>query len=114
MQISRTINVKSLFMLFFMMGLLETSRILKLDEKKFEIFTKESEKAVVIMYEEWCGFSEKALHIFKGFSKNPKFTQLDIAVGLLDLHSLPEFKQKKGIDTVPVIEMYIKGLKTTY
>lgn len=84
--------LKTLLVSLLFLGVISNGSILKLDEQKFDIFTKESEKAIVIMYEEWCGFSEKALHIFKQLTKNPKFTQMDISVGLLDLHDIPEFK----------------------
>ena len=58
-------SIKSILTTLLFLRVISNASILKLDEQKYNIFTQESEKAIVILYEEWCGFSEKALHIFK-------------------------------------------------
>ena len=46
---------------------------MKLNEKKVDLFIKEEKTAIILIYEDWCGFSKKALKIFENFKKNLKF-----------------------------------------
>ncbi len=102
--------------LVFSIILLESfvGKIVRLDDKKYNIFIKEYDPSIVIIYEEWCGFSKKALKIFNSFKKDPVFTKLDIIVGLFDVHSFPDFKAYNNIKKFPLIELHIHKVKITY
>lgn len=87
---------------------------IKLDEKKFNRFIKDENVSIVVIYEDWCGYSKKALKIFNSFKKNLKFTRLEIPVGLFDVHGLDDFKAYNDITKFPQINLYIDSIKLTY
>lgn len=89
-------------------------RIVKLDETKYNIFTKEYEASLVLIYEEWCGFSKKALKIFNQLMRNTQFTRLDVQLGLFDVHQFPDFKAYNRITQFPLIELHLHKVKVTY
>lgn len=90
------------------------SAFLKLDDRKYHQFLKEHDPAVVIIYEEWCGFSKKAIKIFSDFQKNPAFLHLNVLVGLFDVHAYPDFKAHHSVTKYPLIELHINKAKLVY
>lgn len=85
-----------------------------MNEEKFNVFVNEQDVAIVVTYEEWCGYSKKALRIFNDFKKNLKFKELEIPIGFLDVHGLNDFKAYNNITKFPIIDLYIKQVKLTY
>lgn len=105
--------------ILFLVGIIGVSNcqepvMKKLNEESYDKFIDTDSLAIVLIYEPWCKYSEIALEIFKKILKDDKFLDLKVPVGFLDTHLIADFKEYKGIQSVPKILIYKNRTEIEY
>lgn len=89
-------------------------KLLTLTEDKYDSLLKNYKFSLVLMYEDWCKHSKKALNEIKELTKMEKFLDLEIPIGFFNLYKLDNFKAYKSIKHVPIINLHIDNNEITY
>lgn len=82
-------------------------KIAELNEDKYKVLVEEYDYSLILLYEDWCGYSEKAVKIFKKMSKSKDFEDMDIPIGFFNLGDYKHFRQVNDIKSIPLIQLSI-------
>lgn len=112
----KNIFLKCLILLITFSKLLKCKgpELVHLNKEKYKKLIKNHDISIVLLFEQWCGYSKQALKEFKLLVQTPSFLEMNIPVGFFDIHKEEEFKKFKGIKKIPQIYLYIKQTEIAY
>lgn len=104
----------SLLLALWIAGQQVQASIVYLNEPAFKSFTKSQKSVLVLIYEDWCGFSRAASSAMKTLDAMPEFQVLNIPIGMFNTHGMETFKKQRNITKVPIISLFISGTEIVF